>query len=788
MKFVFIVVLENFGNGNSYLDQEITKPTMKTKIRSYLSILLLAGLALVACTPAAAPTPTQVGEPSTQTPGRDSDPPLSLWLESLAPETILFQTDYEPTFFRPETFYAFGRVPGFTLYAGGLVVYLDEGLTFEDQQVFQVTLTPEETEDLYNQIYHLDFAGLESYTDYCQDQADGTQLCIADAAVTILRGLLPGGRFREVAIYANFANDQAAFSGILDLTNTYTHPQAQLYTPDRASLFIQPIDKAVGVPVLDWPLAPAIIKIAEVGDLGLWAFVLEGEALEQFLAAVPRNTGDFFFNLSGQDYATFLVPWLPGADYRAAISQAFPAQLSEGGETPTATPEPISEFPSRYEACVEYELLPPRPLRLIYKLDGDLWVWDDGLEPISLTGSGDVEQVLPAPDGSALAFVRQSPGGAASLWAAAPDGSDTRELTVGAGLTGGIELHGFSSDGLLLAFTHRLSAAKGELWAANIDGSGARRLVSQADLETIVLEPLADSALPAGVTWIPGSHQLTYDASPTFENEGIYIYVQNQVWVVEADTGVQDLLLAEGDGGQIAYSPDGAVMTIMQPTGMSFYHLANGTLTPAGMDFFAVGMGEFYAYPANIWSLDSQALLVAQPASDEAAYVSDVPVTIWRVPVDGSPAETLLTLEGFFNSFQFTPGLDKIAFWREGKPFSNIRELHIASLDGSEHIVYEVGEVLEFLGWSPGDRHFVYGQWETGAGWLGDLCGDPQPLEAAGYPLFLQWLDITRYAFAVVNEASGMFEVYIGDWSGANTLRLNLEGEPWYAVQLLPGD
>ena len=88
-----------------------------------------------------------------------------------------------------------------------------------------------------------------------------------------------------------------------------------------------------------------------------------------------------------------------------------------------------------------------------------------------------------------------------------------------------------------MAFHHLLPGGSGELWVASLDGSGARRLVSHEDLMAVVTEPLADFAIPAGVTWIPGTHTLTYDASPGFESEGIYIYIQRQVLIVDADSG-----------------------------------------------------------------------------------------------------------------------------------------------------------------------------------------------------------------------------------------------------------
>ena len=257
----------------------------------YTLLLAIAMLVLVACNSAATPA----SPPQTQfdLPG------------------VLIQEEVEHLAY---AFHPYGRVPGFTLMDNGRLIYLDEGKRFDQQRIMEGDVSAEDAQALMQRVLDLGFERLRSYVDECQELGGGNRVCVADASYTILRVRLPSGEPREVKIYADFGADPAALEAIRSFLGSYSHPDAQDYVPEKATLFLRPISEAVDVSVQEWPLDGSWLE-PPPGREQSWATVIDGDKLKALLSNLSRNTGYYWFRGSGPTYQAYLVPWLPGVDY-----------------------------------------------------------------------------------------------------------------------------------------------------------------------------------------------------------------------------------------------------------------------------------------------------------------------------------------------------------------------------------------------------------------------------------------------------------------------------------------
>jgi len=312
-----------------------------------VSFLLLAAMLLVACGVSERPTaavivvvPATAPRPSpTPTPCVPSA--VGSFPATLAPSDTLLSLDWEGGFTPQELSFPFGRVPEFTLLADGHAFYVDPP-QWDKEQTMVARLTPAEAQALVQRVLDLGFECLESYTDQCRRLADDTSECVTDSGTSILRVRLPTGELRAIRNYASFANDPNVLTAIRGLLQDYTHPGAETYVPDKATLFVQPVPIPSGVPVLDWPLSPA--WLTPLSAASQCERVLAGTDLQALLAVTGRNMGEFFFRHADADqvYKIYLTPWLPGVDYTDLIvSTGQPCPPVEVPK-PTATPMPTA--------------------------------------------------------------------------------------------------------------------------------------------------------------------------------------------------------------------------------------------------------------------------------------------------------------------------------------------------------------------------------------------------------------------------------------------------------------
>lgn len=300
--------------------------TPRNTFRPLFFLLLVLMMMLAACAPAAQPgagdpTTAPTGTSGEPTPAVGSGPFNPQFLGQFKPEDILVQFAEEPTFTLPEYRFEFGRVPPFTLLADGRLIYIDE---MQDFRVMEVKLTPEQAAELLAQVHELGFERLQDYTDMCQKDNAGQEMCVADASYHHMIARMPDGTLRSVRNYHTFSNEPAVYEAIYNLLTGYTHPEAVQYTPAAATLFLHPMADDGGMPTLDWPLDPALLAKADSAKDGYTALVLQGGDLTTYLGKLSSLGGTQTFEHDGKFYSGRVVPWLPGMDFSDEIAAQFP--------------------------------------------------------------------------------------------------------------------------------------------------------------------------------------------------------------------------------------------------------------------------------------------------------------------------------------------------------------------------------------------------------------------------------------------------------------------------------
>jgi hypothetical protein len=257
------------------------------------------------------------------------------------------------------------------------------------------------------------------------------------------------------------------------------------------------------------------------------------------------------------------------------------------------------------------------------------------------------------------------------------------------------------------------------------------RLVTPADFAEMRSETNAIGYDPQQMAWIPFTDSLVFSIRVYRRPESLYNHIADDLWLVDADTGAVVNLLPEGEGGDFFVSPDGRYIAVANYDGLQIVDLE--THNTAAVDlpsYHAEILGWSMYYPVIRWLADSSGLLVATSNSEVDSLSQHAGLMeVWQVPVDGSAPHLIGTHPAFFLSFEFSPDLALVAYWRTDEHMSNRRTLVIASTDGTETIEIVTQDSVSFEYWLLDSRHFAY-RLQTGPGesvlLIGDVCSHYQ--------------------------------------------------------------
>jgi hypothetical protein len=367
-------------------------------------------------------------------------------------------------------------------------------------------------------------------------------------------------------------------------------------------------------------------------------------------------------------------------------------------------------------------------LKVVMVKDNDVWVWEETGSSRQLTRNGDVGQVFLSNDGQVAAYTRPSENGMV------------------------------------------------ELWKVDVKSGDAEAVMTAAEFGRMRRERGQLGVIPYNIVWVPGTHNLAFNTYPVLRGEDIWIYIPDDLQVIDLDTGELNTLFPVGQGGHFSFSPDGRWLALFTPDFFQVYSV-DGEEMPGGNleEYQAIAYGEYYGYAWPQWSPESDKLLVAVPA-DSDPLRTEARLDVWEIMMNGRGPEMIKSFPSFMSEAVISPDLQKIAYWRQADQRTNERELRILDVYGEEDQVFVQGNVMERFQWLPDSRQFLFWYTDSWDPWLGHLCEEALPLTELAIRSDIHWVDADRYIY--LSGSEGSWSLHLGQLS-AGQEQLEVLGETY---------
>jgi Tol biopolymer transport system component len=384
---------------------------------------------------------------------------------------------------------------------------------------------------------------------------------------------------------------------------------------------------------------------------------------------------------------TSALPSISPTSTKTQISTPYSLQV-------TNTPEPTLELQNLTESKKFLE----NELQIVYTHEGNLWLWKNDGTQIQLTDSHEAFAPNISPDGN---------------WVAYRKGWDIYNA---------------------------------ELWVIGIDGNDNRILVSRDDLATLPRNDESVGMMIGRFDWVPGQLSLAYNTIQLFEGPGIPR--NNDLRLVNVETGSQILLFEPGSGGEFTYSPDGKQLAIVTPGSLSIVN-ADGSNRREILTFPVIyTYSEWQIYPQPVWAPDSGHLRVAIPPQD-ALNNPNAFTLVWHIPADGSLphlAGEFVASPAYISIPLISPDTNKVIYLNvAGETFEQL-ELSLFDMTNGRGTTLYAGN-LKLHNWNPDSVRFVFSQDFGTDFFVGKL--DTPPDHIADVPVFqnLEWASIDQFIF-----------------------------------------
>ncbi|MDX1665504.1 MAG: hypothetical protein R3272_17080 [Candidatus Promineifilaceae bacterium] len=378
-------------------------------------------------------------------------------------------------------------------------------------------------------------------------------------------------------------------------------------------------------------------------------------------------------------------------------------------ETPAAPPaEPTTEATAAAAAPepteVERESENPRPAApqaVAFVKDSDVWFWKAGTAARALTSVGGVSSVTLSPDASRVVFEHE-----------------------------------------------------GELWVVSSAGGDERPLVPASTFENIPLEEFVVGLAPYQIGWIPGTSRILFNTMGQLEGPGLYL--SDDLWLADAETGEVRLLLGGGEGGNFTIAPDGEEIALVDRDGNVDVADIDGSNRREIFDYPRVlTFSEYAFYAEPVWAADGT-LWVALPSYDGMA-VSAEPAAIWQLFTGGEPARLVGRLPEAdpmpYATPAIAPGANHVAYFvAQGDGGFELMVAPLGAEIGAAQMLAE-GVQPEVV-WAPDGNHLVASEvGDSVSRFIAALTGNRFPIgDGQGAVAEVQWLGPDSFVYAEAQE------------------------------------
>ena len=319
-----------------------------------------------------------------------------------------------------------------------------------------------------------------------------------------------------------------------------------------------------------------------------------------------------------------------------------------------------------------------------------------------------------------------------------------------------------SPDGSLVAYTRSADLQTYSLELVRADGTQTHTLLSSKQFQAFPHPEGSSGTSPHQMQWIPGTHLLAMTVRGVLQGPGTMI--GRDLIVIDADNGTFHTLLTESDGFSFTFSPDGKYIATSLADGVNLYDSTGKPAAPTKFfGFPSINTASEYQYLPEIhWSSDGSSFAFFVPPA-EPFSTSPGDTRLIRVEVKDLAVTTPLSAKmEYLFPLEITPDLATAAYTTLSTSSSQMVVLHLANLKGNTIEIYPSGQKLNRFFWSPDNVHFLFSSNEgiTTLAYLGQPGIDPAPISIVTSMRDAAWLDASHYL--IVDKTAMGWKIWYG--------------------------